>query len=128
MKTIDQSLNIADLSMDDEFNFEQWRTLYETDPEAFEAKRLEVIERTILQAPEAHQRRLRGLMFEVEARRARAKTPMESCIAISSMMWDKFEQLRVQLNKLSDPEALDNVMSGELEKPKSSARVIAFRR
>lgn len=69
-------------------DFDEWATLARTDPGAFEARRLALIEAFLSQFPNADQRRLRGLQFRIDMERRRARTPMAACLKISSMMWD----------------------------------------
>ncbi|HBF07931.1 MAG TPA: DUF3135 domain-containing protein [Gammaproteobacteria bacterium] len=73
--------------------------LAKEDPEALERLRQEAIEDLISNAPEQHQRRLRGLQFQVDMERQRAKNPMDSCIKISRLMHDSFSKLRDTLNE-----------------------------
>lgn len=76
-----------------EMGFEEWRTLAERDPTAFEDMRRQYIESFIESAPEEKRRRLRGLQWQIDQTRDLARTPMASCIAISNMMWDSLYQL-----------------------------------
>ena len=67
-----------------DFDFKEWVELKD-DPEAFEKKRAEWIEAHIQSAPLAHQQRLRGLQFEIEGIRKKAKNPYQSTINISKL-------------------------------------------
>ncbi len=89
-----------------EFDFDEWMALNRRDPEAFEARRQALVEQVIETAPQAMQRRLRGLMFEIDAERAKAKTPLQACMNISSLMWERFDALRLHMNILTHPEKL----------------------
>ncbi len=77
-----------------DFDFDEWMTLNQEDPEAFEQRRREMIDQLIQSAPQQHQRRLRGLDFQVSMERRRAQTPMDSCIRLSRLMWESFADLR----------------------------------
>ncbi|MEC8009219.1 MAG: DUF3135 domain-containing protein [Pseudomonadota bacterium] len=79
--------------------FDELMRLAKEDPEALERLRQEAIEDLISNAPEQHQRRLRGLQFQVDMERQRAKNPMDSCIKISRLMHDSFSKLRDTLNE-----------------------------
>ena len=46
----------------------------------------------------AFQRRLRGLQFQVDMERRRARNPMDSCIRVSKMMHDHLYQMRQTIN------------------------------
>ncbi len=115
-------------SQDEQFDFNAWRELFEQDPEAFERQRAELIERTIAASPERYQQRLRGLMFQVEAKRATARNPLDACVKISNMMWDHFEQLRLHLNAVASPEQLSEAERKRVNKPKTSATVLRLQR
>ena len=79
-------------------SFEELKALAEKNPEQLEALRQQMIEETISSAPESYQRRLRGLQFQVDMERRRAKNPMDSCIRISKMMHDHLYQMRETIN------------------------------
>ncbi len=79
--------------------FDELMRLAKEDPEALERLRQEAIEDLISNAPEQHQRRLRGLQFQVDMERQKAKNPMDSCIKISRLMHDSFSKLRDTLNE-----------------------------
>jgi hypothetical protein len=85
-------------------NFDEWASLAQTDPAAFEERRSCLIEDHIQNSPYHLQRRLRGLQFRVDMERRRARTPMGACVRISSMMWDALlgeGGLRDSLNTLA---------------------------
>lgn len=70
-----------------EFDFEEWASLAKTDPEAFEAKRGEVIARFIENASPRMRSRLRGLQWRIDMERRRASNPLSSCMCIFNQMW-----------------------------------------
>lgn len=109
-----------------EFDFDEWMTLNQNDPEAFERRRQELIEATIQAAPEEQQRRLKGVMFQVEMERRKAATPLDACMKVSSMMWEKFDEMRVNLNALANPEALAEEQLKQAEQLAKKADIIAF--
>lgn len=82
----------------------QWPTtdelikLAEQDPQALEDLRQREINALIDSAPADMQRRLRGLQFQIDAKRQLSKTPMAACIAISQMMFDSVYELNDALN------------------------------
>jgi hypothetical protein len=69
-------------------DFNQWAQLAKSDPEAFEAKRAQLIEETILRMPAHKQQRMRCLQWKIDQVRRQAGNPMAACIKISEMMWD----------------------------------------
>ena len=82
----------------------QWPTtdellkLAQENPEELEALRQREIESLIDSAPASMQRRLRGLQFQIDAKRSTSKTPMAACVAISKMMFDSVYELNDVLN------------------------------
>jgi len=69
-------------------DFDQFSKLAKSDPEAFEAKRAEVIEQMILRMPAHKQHRMRCLQWKIDQVRKQAGNPMAACIKLSEMMWD----------------------------------------
>jgi hypothetical protein len=86
--------------MGDNIDFDHLSELFKTDPEKFERVRREKIEQMIQSASESSQRRLRGLQFQIDAKREIYKhKPFVSCMEISKMMHSSFEKMRYELNK-----------------------------
>lgn len=71
-----------------EFNFDSWRDLAQSDPQAFEAKRRAEFERVIDQAPAHLQPRLRGLQWRLDMSRRRHASPLGSCVDAFQEMWN----------------------------------------
>lgn len=71
-------------------DFDEWRMLASSDPEAFEALRREVLQAVIERAPEHRRRRLRGLQWRIDQVRERSASPLAACISLSDMMWEAF--------------------------------------
>ena len=69
------------------FDFDDWATLARRDRDAFERRRRRVIERCIASARNAA--RLRRLQWRIDVERRRARTPLQACLRISGMMWDR---------------------------------------
>ncbi len=78
--------------------FDELKRLAEQDPQALEALRTRLIEEVIENAAPESQPRLRGLQFQVDMERRRAKTPMASCIKVSQLMQDSLLRLQGALN------------------------------
>jgi hypothetical protein len=77
--------------------FDDLVALYKRDVEAFEQLRIRLIEQLILSAPERMQKRLRGLQFQVEMERRKARTPLGACIRLSQMMRESMLELEAVL-------------------------------
>lgn len=111
-----------------EFDFDEWSALARTDPQAFETRRLALIEDYLGQFPTPEQRRLRGLQFRIDMERRRARTPMAACLRLSAMMWDSL------LGSHGLKQALDGLLLQSAVSPpprpqtaRSRGRVIPFR-
>jgi hypothetical protein len=112
----------------EDYVFEDWRHLHETDPDAFELRRKEALESVIQSAPPDMQARLRGLQFRVDMERSRAGSDLGACLKAQSMMWDSLVRLRDALSELSSVQqdgTLGAVARGRAEARK--ATVIPFR-
>ncbi len=70
------------------FDFDEWLQLAKSDPEAFEARRKQVVDDVIQQAPSKQQHRLRGLQWRVDMERNKYKDSLVSCQKVFSMMWN----------------------------------------
>ncbi|MEM7292922.1 MAG: DUF3135 domain-containing protein [Pseudomonadota bacterium] len=93
----------------DNVDFDEWMKLYESDPERFEQRRQELIRSAIGNAPEDHQRRLNGLQFQIDMERQRSESSLQGCMRISSMMWERFDELRTTLNSISSSDKVEDV-------------------
>jgi Protein of unknown function (DUF3135) len=101
-------------------DFDQWSDLARSDPEAFEAKRSEVIEEIIAAMPAHKQHRMRCLQWKIDQVRNQCRTPMAACIKLSEMMWDSL----VGPGGLN--ETLERLRGGDY-RPPASARILEFR-
>lgn len=91
---------------EEQFDFDSLAQLAQSDPEAFEAKRLALIGKLIEGAPQELQQRLRGFQWRIDMERQRCSNPLQACIRISNMMWDMVYADRGflwSLQALSDP-------------------------
>lgn len=82
--------------------FEELTRLAKEDPEELERLRQREVNKLIDQAPERLKKKLQGIQFKVDSQRRIAKNPMDSCIRISNLMKESFENLRVALNEASN--------------------------
>ena len=86
--------------------FDTLMQLAKTDSKAFDALREKLVAELIGDAPQQHQRRLRGMQFVVDQERGIAKNPMASLLKISSMMLTSLDELRVALNEPAELKAV----------------------
>ncbi len=71
-----------------ELDFDTAMELAQTDPEAFERYRQDIVEAMIASAPESKRQHLRCLQWRIDQERKRAASPMAACVKIYLMMWD----------------------------------------
>src|SRR5687768_5393396 len=81
------------------FDFDEWSALAKAAPEEFESRRHAAIERILSNC--TNTRRLRGLQCRIDLERARARTPLKSCLRLSALMWDSFYECHTQLKELA---------------------------
>lgn len=110
----------------DAFDFDAWSELYASDPEAFERQREELIKAEIAKSPESMQRRLKGIQFELDAKRSLCDSPLDSCMQMSTQMWQSFDGMRTRLNALAQPELLTEEELAQLQAPTKQAKVLPF--
>jgi len=101
---------------DSAFDFEEWALLARTDPDAFEARREAEIARLIDRAGLETQARLRGLQWQIDLQRSRAKSPLSACVQIFNQMWDSVYGDRGLLEALRgiDGEPLPDLIPGDV--------------
>jgi len=95
------------------------------DPTEFESTRLVAIEELIASVPEDRQGKLRCLQWRIDQERRISSTPLEACIRISNMMWDRLagdDGLLEQIKSLKDPD----VYKKKVAAPRFQAEVIPF--
>ncbi len=101
------------------FDFDTWVELAKASPEEFEARRREVIEDQI--ANSGNVRMLQGLQCRIEMERMRARTPLKSCLRLSTLMSDAFVNMNDVLN---DFVYVRNKASQPLHQSKKIAKII----
>lgn len=70
------------------FVFDEWMQLAQSDPEAFEERRRQVIEELIESAPTEMQQRLRGLQWRVDMERRDGRSASATFMRIYKMMME----------------------------------------
>lgn len=91
------------------FDFDEWMNLAKTDPDAFDARRKQIIDDLIATAPEHIRQRLKSFQWRIDMERARCDNPMQACIKLSNMMWELVYGDRGflwSLQQISDPSTL----------------------
>jgi len=100
------------------FDFDEWSGLAKSDPDGFETRRLERLERVILTGD---LNRLRGLQWRIDTERKLSKSPLKFCLHLYTLMWDSFIDFKDTTNDLVYKEA-----ELEVVKEKSPSNVIKF--
>lgn len=70
------------------------------DPDGLEQLRHAMIEDIITRASHTQRRRLEGLQFTIDMERRRAKNPVQSCMRMTQLMYDRVSELQDSLNDL----------------------------
>lgn len=73
---------------EEQLDFDSLARLAQSDPQAFEAKRLEMIAQMIESAPQELRQRLHRFQWRIDMERERSDNPLQACIRISNMMWN----------------------------------------
>lgn len=80
--------------MDGDFDFDAWAALARDEPQEFERRRLMAIDEVWQRlGPYADRRRIAGTCWRIDMERARAKTPLQCCLRLSSLMWESVSDL-----------------------------------
>ncbi len=88
------------------YSFDYWAALADSDPQAFESARREVLRALIEAAPAADRRRLNGLQWRVDRTRELAPTALAGAGALAELMWDGAlgeRGLVAQIGRLTGP-------------------------
>jgi hypothetical protein len=78
------------------------------DPEALERLREQLCAQVIANAPRQYQRRLNGLQFQINMERMRASNSLHSCIKISQMMMECYQELQLSLEEIQNNQTLNS--------------------
>ena len=81
-------------------NFDELMKIAQNDPERLDEIRKQATEALIDSAPSKHQRRLRGVQFQIDMELRRSKSPLDGYIRISNMMNESLWQLKSTLNEV----------------------------
>lgn len=82
-------------------DFDDLLELASSDPDRLESLRRQLIEDLIEHAPGNQRQRLKGLQFTIDMERRRAKNPVQCCVRMSQMMYDRVTDLRESLLELN---------------------------
>lgn len=83
------------------FSFDYWANLYQTDPEEFERQRAELLNQHIMNAPVELRNTMRMVQLECDTIRL-MYPPMEATIKIAELMVEKLKVMRAKLTELRE--------------------------
>ena len=112
-------------------DFDALRDMARHRPEELEALRLALCNKVIDEAPDHAKPRLRGLMFQINARRELANSQLEACEEISNMMHDSLQRMQAMLKDLRSIQSESITLSTRHYRdsaPESSATILPFRK
>ena len=85
----------------DKFSFDEWSTLYSTNPAEYERRRAELLNANIMTAPVEHRNAMRMIQLECDTIRA-MYPPLEATVKIAELMVAKLKDLRANLTQLRE--------------------------
>ena len=112
-----------------DYDFDYLKRLAEESPESFEHVRERMIDAIIADAPESSRRRLRGIQWQLDMVREKSTNPMNSCVEMSQLMWEKVagrDGLLDQMYKLSAP-VEESAENPPISADQASATLLPFR-
>ena len=98
--------SMIDISSTTPQNFDEWVHLARSDPQAFEAQRIQVIDRAILKAPAHKQQRLRCMQWKLDQIRKTSRTPLVACLRMNRMLWESVAGEQGLLACLNRPQGI----------------------
>jgi hypothetical protein len=111
--------------METSLDFDYLCELNKTNPEQFEVERQKLIDQAIKSARASSQRRLRGLQFQVDAKRQIHKNaPFAACLEVSKMMHHSFNEMRCRLNEAITPEKPAPISTKQSQTAKQHENVV----
>lgn len=102
-------------------DYDEWAKLFKENPEEFERRRKEEIDKVISAVcPAELQHRLRQLQWKIDMERDAAANPMAALVKIQEMMWDSFLKMNGKLQEFAGKESPPEVVR--------EAKVLVFKR
>jgi len=94
MQSKEEGLNCVGSFIDQNFDFEEWQSLYKNDPVLFEKRRKKLINQFVDLSPKRYRPRLKILASRVDEVRDQSASPETACAEILSMMQNSVSDLR----------------------------------
>ena len=107
-------------------NFDEWALLAKSNPQAFEAQRMQIIDRAIQQAPAHKQHRLRCMQWKLDQIRNTSRTPLVACLRMNRMLWESVTGEQGLLACLNRPQG--RCLQAAPQTPHPGSSVTPFRR
>ncbi len=82
-----------------DFDFENWSDLHSSDPAEFERRREQALQEFIEQANPDSRLMLEQTLFTLQMHKQKAKSPLQSAIFASNLMWESFGKLRTTMDE-----------------------------
>jgi len=82
-----------------DFDFENWSELHNSDPAEFERKREAALQEFIEKANPDSRLMLEQTLFTLQMHKQKAKSPLQSAIFASNLMWESFGKLRTSMEE-----------------------------
>lgn len=86
-----------------DFDFDQWAALFRNDPEAFELRRTALLDNLCHQMEARQVSSVANIRWRIDMERARSRSPLQCCLKISELMWEKFLDLNEILHTGESP-------------------------
>lgn len=87
--------------MNEGIDFDSWQDLACSNPEAFEAKRRDLVNAVIDQVPKSRQHRLRCLQWRIEKVCETSSNPISASLRLSRMMWESIDRQQALIYHLA---------------------------
>lgn len=81
------------------FDFETWSHLAQSDPAEFEARREAALREFVEQSNPDSRKMLEQTLFTLQMHKQKAKSPLQSAIFASNLMWESYGKLRETMNE-----------------------------
>ena len=103
----------------DNFDFDEWAVLAREAPDEFEQRRRDAVENYISTCDDNC--RMQRLQCRIDLERIRARTPLKSCLRLSTLMWDAFMEFNNELTSFIDGDCEITGASSHVER---SAKIL----
>lgn len=82
-----------------DFDFDAWAALAKSDPEEFERQRRQMVDHTCEKLGGLQRPVIAGICWRIEQERRRSASPLQLCMKLSSLMWERYTDLADALSE-----------------------------